>query len=376
MMQALAGITVVSIEQAVAAPLCTARLADAGARVIKVERAEGDFARDYDSAVHGESTYFVWLNRGKQSLAADLKNSDDLALVRRILADADVFVQNLAPGAAERLGLGADDLRRDFPRLICCSISGYGEDGPYARRKAYDLLIQCESGMASITGSPHAAGRIGVSAADIACGMNAHAAVLEALLARERTGQGSIVSVSLFDAMADFMAVPLLQYDYAGKAPERVGIAHASIAPYGAYATGDGVETVFAIQNEREWRNFCTIVLESPDIAGDPRFASNEARCASRGDLDAAIGAVLGGLDAATLEHRLEQGGIAFGRLNDVAGLSRHPQLRRVTVETPGGPAQYPAPAPLHDRTPLQPGPVPRIDSHGEAIRREFAEGW
>ena len=233
MVQSLAGLLVVSLEQAVAAPLCTARLADAGARVIKVERAEGDFARGYDHVVNGESAYFVWLNRGKQSLAADLKEPADLALVKAMLGKADIFVQNLAPGAIDRLGLGIATLRARNPRLICCSITGYGESGPYRDAKAYDLLVQCESGLASVTGTPEAPGRVGVSVADIACGMNAHAAILDALLLRERTGKGASLSVSLFDSLAEWMAVPLLHHDYGGRAPGRVGIAHASIVPYG-----------------------------------------------------------------------------------------------------------------------------------------------
>lgn len=369
----LDGITVLSLEQAVAAPFCTARLADAGARVIKVEREEGDFARGYDAAVHGESSYFVWLNRGKQSLVADLKQPEDRALVDRILATADIFVQNLAPGAAERLGLGSAALRKRFPRLICCSISGYGKTGEYRSRKAYDLLVQCESGIASITGTPDAPGRIGVSAADIACGMNAHAAILEALLTRERTGRGGDVSVSLFDTMAEWMAVPLLQYDYSGKAPPRVGIAHATIAPYGAFRTGDGAITVFAVQNEREWRNFCTTVLSRPDLATHPHFADNVRRCAHRAALDAEISAVLDDLDADGLAGRLEQAAIAFGRLNDVAGLSVHPQLRRISVETPSGPVAMPAPAAVHDGDSPPLNAVPTVGSHSAAIRHEYA---
>jgi len=369
----LEGVTVLSLEQAVAAPFCTARLADAGARVIKVEREEGDFARGYDTTVHGESAYFVWLNRGKQSLVADLKQPKDRALVERILETADVFVQNLAPGAADRLGLSASALRERFPHLICCSISGYGDAGPYAQRKAYDLLIQCESGIASITGTPEAPGRIGVSAADIACGMNAHAAILEALVARERTGQGADIAVSLFDTMAEWMAVPLLQYDYAGKAPARVGIAHATIAPYGAYRTGDGATTVFAIQNEREWASFCAKVLLRPELATDTRFADNVSRCAHRPTLDAEIDAVLSRINAAALTERLDSAAIAFGTLNDVAGLSGHPQLRRVSVDTSTSPAEMPAPAALHRGRQNAFGPVPAIGSHSAAIRAEYA---
>ncbi len=373
MSRALEGITVLALEQAVAAPFCTARLADAGARVIKVEREEGDFARGYDTAVHGESAYFVWINRGKQSLVADLKKPEDRALIERILETADVFIQNLAPGAADRLGLGAKQLRVRYPKLICCSISGYGDSGPYAKRKAYDLLIQCESGVASLTGAPESPGRIGVSAVDIACGMNAHAAILEALIARGRTGEGAEISVSLFDTMAEWMAVPLLQYDYTGKAPTRVGVAHPTIAPYGAYATGDGATTVFAIQNEREWADFCRVVLQNPLVATDPRFADNVARCDNRAELDAEIDAVFQAIDVDELTRRLDKAVIAFGRLNEVADLSNHPQLRRIVVNTPTGPVQLPAPASIHSGQPASYGPVPTIGSHSDAIRREFA---
>ncbi len=286
-MQALKGILVVAVEQAVAAPYCTSRLADAGARVIKIERPEGDFARQYDHVAHGESAYFVWLNRGKESIALDLKS--DAAILHRMIAQADVFVQNLAPGAAERAGFGSAMLRERHKRLITCDISGYGEDGPYRDMKAYDLLVQSETGLASITGAPESPGRVGVSVADIACGMYAHTAVLQALLERERTGVGSGLAVSLFDAIADWMTVPLLHQDYGGKAPTRVGLNHPSIAPYGKYPLGDGSEVVIAIQNEREWVIFCAEVLGQPSLASDPRFDNNSKRVANRPALDAAI---------------------------------------------------------------------------------------
>lgn len=368
------GLLVVSLEQAVAAPLCTARLADAGARVIKIERAEGDFARGYDSVVHGESAYFVWLNRGKESLVADLKNPADRDLIERIIARADVFVQNLAPGAAERLGLGAEALRARYPRLISCAISGYGDAGPYRDMKAYDLLIQCEAGLASITGTPDAPGRVGVSAADIACGMNAHAAILEALIRRDRSGIGSALSVSLFDGIADWMAVPLLHADYAGTAPERVGIAHPSIAPYGAYGARDGKQVVIAVQNEREWAALCHSVLSDAALAVDPRFASNAQRCRHRADLAAALDPAFAALDSEDLVARLKAAGIAFGRLNSVAQFSAHPQLRRVTVDTPSGPADIPAPPVLIDgRAPVL-GAVPALGASTAALTAEFAD--
>jgi crotonobetainyl-CoA:carnitine CoA-transferase CaiB-like acyl-CoA transferase len=371
--QALEGILVVSLEQAVAAPLCTARLADAGARVIKVERPEGDFARGYDQVVNGESAYFVWLNRGKQSVVADLKDPADLAWIKAMIAKADIFVQNLAPGALARLGLGVEPLRAAHPRLICCSISGYGEQGPYRDAKAYDLLIQAETGLAAITGSPEAPGRVGVSIADIACGTNAFAAILEALTLRDRTGAGSAIAVSLFDSLAEWMAVPLLHHDYAGKAPARVGIAHPSIAPYGVYKAGDGAAVVLAVQNEREWSRFCATVIERPQLACDPRFCANALRYANRPDLDAEIAAALANVDGAALVARLQRAGIAFGRLNEVSDLSDHPQLRRSEVATPHGPAQIPAPPATRDGKAASLGAVPSLGAHSALLRAEFA---
>jgi crotonobetainyl-CoA:carnitine CoA-transferase CaiB-like acyl-CoA transferase len=369
----LEGILVVSLEQAVAAPLCSCRLADAGARVIKIERAEGDFARGYDAAVHGESSYFVWLNRGKESIVLDLKADDDKALLRRLVARADVFIQNLIPGAAARAGFDPEELRRRHPRLVTCSISGYGDSGPYSLRKAYDLLIQAESGLASVTGSPEAPGRVGVSLSDIVCGLNAHAAILEALYRRERTGEGAAIAVSLFDATAETMAVPLLQHDYGGRAPRRLGLAHPSIAPYGVFDTADGRPLLIAIQNEREWRAFCATILQQPALADDPRFASNNQRVASRQALDAAIAAACRRHPYAALVALLQAAGIAFGAVNDVAGLSAHPQLRRRTVATPSGAADLPAPPALFAGEPPPPSAVPALGQHTDAVRREFA---
>lgn len=372
-MGALDGILVVSLEQAVAAPLCTSRLAEAGARVIKIERAEGDFARGYDHVVHGESAYFVWLNRGKESLVLDIKQPDDAALLARIVARADVFVQNLAPGAAARAGFGSEELRARHPRLITVDSSGYGEDGPAAAMKAYDFLVQCETGLAAITGGSSEPGRVGLSVADIACGINAHAAVLEALIARGRTGTGSGIAVSLFDSIADWMSVPLLHYDYAGRAPTRAGLHHPTIAPYGAYACGDGRQIVLSIQNEREWRAFCADVLARPDMVDDARFADNSLRCANRAALDAAITAVFDTLDAASIVARLTKAGTAFASLNEVADLSRHAHLRRVTADTASGPVTLPA-APVRWADGARPaGAVPAIGEHSDAIRREFA---
>ena len=371
----LEGLLVVSLEQAVAAPLATCRLADAGARVIKVERAEGDFAREYDHVVHGESAYFVWLNRGKQSLVLDFKSPEDAALLARIIGKADVLVQNLAPGAAERAGFGADAMRAANPRLITCDISGYGEDGPYARMKAYDLLIQCESGLASVTGTPDAPGRVGVSAADIASGMTAHAAILEALIERGRTGRGKSVAVSMFDALADWMAVPLLHHDYGGRAPKRVGLSHPSIAPYGAFACQDGKQVVLGVQNEREWKALCAEVLGDERLASDPRFVSNSLRVQNRIPLDAIISNIFRGLSKPAVVGRLRSAGIAFASLNGVKELSSHPQLRRVEVETPTGPVALPAPpARWRGEEAVTLGASPSLGEHSQAIRAEFSE--
>jgi crotonobetainyl-CoA:carnitine CoA-transferase CaiB-like acyl-CoA transferase len=370
----LSDLLVVALEQAVAAPYCTARLADAGARVIKIERDEGDFARGYDSVVHGESAYFVWLNRGKESITLDIKKPDDARLLANMIAHADVFVQNLAPGAAARAGFGSDALRAKHPRLITCDISGYGETGPGADLKAYDLLVQCESGLASITGAPEAPGRVGVSLADLACGLNAHASILQALYAREKSGRGAGVAVSLFDGMADWMTVPLLHQEYANNPPKRVGLNHPSIAPYGAYASGDGKLTVISIQNEREWRSLCTNVLATPELADDARFTSNNLRVANRPALDAAIGAVVSALTRGEFVERLRAANVAYGAVNDVADLSVHPQLRRVTFGTPTGPVSLPAPAMRwRGEGEASFGPTPALGEHSAKLRAEFS---
>jgi crotonobetainyl-CoA:carnitine CoA-transferase CaiB-like acyl-CoA transferase len=370
---ALAGITVLALEQAVAAPYCTSRLADAGARVIKVERAEGDFARGYDRAAKGMSSYFAWLNRGKESLAADIKAPADAALLHRILSRADVFVQNLLPGAAARAGFGSDELRARHPRLVTVDISGYGDEGPYAAMKSYDMLVQAETGLASITGGPEAPARVGVSVCDIAAGMYAHQAVLEALIRRGRTGEGASIKVSLFDGMADWMAVPLLFSDYGPGAPRRVGLSHPSVAPYDPFPSADGTPVLISIQNDREWQRFCAEVLELPGLASDPAFSTNVQRVANRARMDAIIREGFARHGTEALCARLLAAGIAFARVNSVADFSRHPQLRRVRVQTPAGEIALPAPPPVVDgeRAPAL-GPVPALDAHGEAIRREF----
>jgi itaconate CoA-transferase len=369
----LAGLTVLALEQAVAAPLCSSRLADAGARVIKIERAEGDFARGYDAAVNGMASYFVWLNRGKESLVADIKDSEDAALLHRVLATTDVFIQNLAPGAAARAGFGAEDLRRRYPRLITVEITGYGAGHSYAEMKAYDLLVQAESGLAAITGHPAGPGRVGVSVCDIACGMAAHAAVLEALIARGVTGEGARLEVSLFDGVADWMTVPFLYHEGTGRAPERVGLAHPSICPYGAFPTRDGHLVLISIQNEREWARFCAAFLGEAGLPGEPGYESNTARVANRANVDARVAEAFAALDRDGAAAALRAAGTAFGFVNGVADLGRHPALRRVTVETPNGPASIIAPPVLRDGEAPSLGPVPAIGEHSAAIRAEFA---
>lgn len=371
-MGALDGLLVLSLEQAVAAPYCSSRLADAGARVIKIERPEGDFARGYDAAVHGLSSYFVWLNRGKQSLVADLKDPADATLLHRILARADVFIQNLAPGAAERAGFGSAALRARHPRLITVDISGYGAGHDYAEMKAYDLLVQAESGVASVTGHPAGPGRIGVSACDIACGMSAHAAVLEALIGRGVTGRGRGLACSLFDGMADWMNVPLLYTEGTGRVPARLGLAHPSICPYGAFATGDGALVLISIQNEREWAGFCAGFLGEPDLASAPGFDSNNARVANRPKVDGHVAAAVLRLSRDAAAARLRAANVAYGFVNDVPALARHPALRRTAVRTPGGSVQLVAPPVIQDGQAPALGPVPGIGEHSAAIRDEF----
>jgi itaconate CoA-transferase len=368
----LSGLLVVSLEQAVAAPYCSSRLADAGARVIKIERAEGDFARGYDKAANGLSSYFVWLNRGKQSLVADIKQADDAALLHRILGRTDVFIQNLAPGAAARAGLGSDELRERNPRLITVDISGYGDTGDYAAMKAYDLLVQAESGLAMITGHPAGPGRVGVSACDIACGMAAHAGVLEALIERGITGRGKGLKVSLFDGMADWMNVPLLFFEGTGRAPERLGLAHPSICPYGAFATEDGAQVLISIQNEREWVEFCAKFLNEPDLPQHDGFQTNVIRVANRATVDAHIGTAFARLTRVQAADKLRAAGTAYGFVNDVAGFSRHPALRRTIVDTPNGPVSLAAPPVLFSGGPRLLGSVPSVGEHSATIRNEF----
>ena len=369
----LAGMLVVALEQAVAAPYCSSRLADAGARVIKIERPEGDFARGYDRHVHGESTYFVWINRGKESVALNLKQPEDLAVLERMIAGADVFLQNLAPGAAARLGLGSAKLRERHPRLITCDISGYGEHGSQQEMKAYDLLVQAESGLISVSGAPGEWGRIGVSLCDITAGMNALIGIQQALLQRAVTGQGSGVHVSLFDSAAELMSVPYLQTQYGGRAPDRVGLKHPSITPYGVFTCADGRELVISIQNEREWAEFCRQVLQRPDLLQDPRCANNAARCAHREFVDGLVSDVFAGLGSGEVIDRLTAAQTAYGNVNSVYDLMQHPQLRTRVMPVGQQHARVPALPWQVEWEDTDYPPAPRIDEHGAALRAEFA---
>ncbi len=372
-MNDLEGLLVVTVEQAVAAPYASSRLADAGARVIKVERTEGDFARRYDSLVNGGSAYFVWLNRGKESICLDLKADADRDLLGALLAKADVFIQNLMPGAIDRIGFAPQDLRARQPRLVICSISGYGTSGPWRNQKAYDLLIQAESGLCAVNGTPEGPARVGVSVCDIAAGMTAHQAILQGLYVRERTGQGRVIDVSLFHAMADWMNVPYLQHRYGRVTPGRHGLKHPSIAPYGAFTCADGKQLLISIQNEREWGRLCADVLGDPSLATRDGFATNNDRVARRDQVDGRIADFFAQRDREANIELLAVAGIAYGRLSDLDDLIAHPQNRFIRVQTENGPVELLAPASIIAGATERYGPVPRHDEHGAAIRDEFS---
>jgi crotonobetainyl-CoA:carnitine CoA-transferase CaiB-like acyl-CoA transferase len=366
----LEGLLVIALEQAVAAPTCTLRLADAGARVIKIERAEGETARHYDKAVHGTSAYFAWLNRGKESIVLDIKAEDDRALLERMIARADVFVQNLAPGAAARLGLGSAELVERYPRLIAVDIAGYPQDTSYRSMRAYDMLVQAESGICAVTGTPDTPVKVGVSMADVMTGMNAHAAILEALIERTQTGRGKAIEITMFDAMADMMSVPLLHLEHAGKETPRTGLSHASIYPYGSVACSDG-EIVIVVQNPGEWRRLCVGVLDRPDLVDDPRFSDNPKRVENRAALAAILSEVFGAMTRAQAIEVLGQNALAWSNVSTVADLSRHPALRRITVDTPGG-AFEAVRSPVRGAQ-VKGGTVPALGADGDRIRQEFA---
>ena len=369
----LQGLLVISLEQAVAAPYAAGRLADAGARVIKVERPEGDFARGYDQDAKGHSSYFVWLHRGKESVALNLKQAEDLQMLKNMISKADIFIQNLMPGALERLGISTADLRSTDPRLITCDISGYGSEGPFQKMKAYDFLVQAEVGLAEITGAPEQPGRVGVSICDIAAGMTAHQAILQALYARSCNGKGRGIEVSLFHALADWMNVPYIQSQYGGREIRRPGLHHPTIAPYGAYQCGDGRQLLLSIQNEREWQRLRSDVLEQPELPTNPKFSSNVNRVTNRTDLDAVLNAAFGADPIDTVAAKLQAAQIAFGRLNDMDEFAKHPQNRFVSVRTSGGEMQILAPGAVVNGMLLPLGDVPDLGANTATIREEFS---
>ena len=380
MTRPLDGITVVSLEHAIAAPFCTRQLADLGARVIKVERpGAGDFARAYDARAQGLSSHFVWVNRSKESLTLDLKNPDALQVLRELLPKADVLVQNLAPGAVERMGLGHAQLAREHPRLVTCDISGYGSDGPYRDKKAYDLLIQSEAGFLSVTGTPEEVVKAGISIADIAAGMYAYSSILAALLQRDKTGRGSHIDVSMLESLGEWMGFPMY-YAYDGAPPPpRNGAAHATIYPYGPFAAGDGKTVMLGLQNEREWKLFCDKVLRQPQLAADPRFDSNSQRNAHRQELATIIGEVFGTMTAEDVIARLDEAQIANAHVNTVGELWTHPQLqargRLRPVASPRGELQALLPPGRNDSFEVRMDAIPAVGEQTEAILRELGRG-
>jgi itaconate CoA-transferase len=372
----LDGVMVVALEQAVAVPFATRHLADLGARVIKVERPrDGDFARDYDRTVHGQASHFIWLNRGKESIELDIKSSAGQAVLAALLARADVFVQNLAPGAADRLGLGPELLRARHPRLICCSVSGYGPEGPYRHKKAYDLLVQCEAGLLAITGTPEEPVKAGISVADIAAGMYAYAGVLTALYERERTGLGTSVEVALLDALGEWMSQPFYYHVYGGQPVRRSGARHASISPYGPYAVPGG-QVFLGLQNDREWKVLCERILHRPDLITDGRFRTNPDRVTNDHLLTPIIEGALATLPAGRLAEMLDEAGIANARLRTPQEFAAHPQLRARDrwreVDTPGGPVRALLPPVTVPGREAAMGPVPALGQHTAAILAEL----
>lgn len=373
----LEGITVVSLEQAVAAPFASRQLAELGARVIKIERPKvGDFARDYDQSVKGQSAYFTWLNRSKESLTLDVKHPESATILARLIERADVFIQNLAPGAAKRLGLHAATLLEKHPRLVMCDISGYGDSGPYAQKKAYDLLVQSEAGVLSVTGTEDAPSKVGISITDIGTGLHAYAAILAALYERERTGKGRRIEVTMFEAMVEWMGHPLYYTHFSGKAPKRAGPDHATIVPYGRFRAGDGKHVMFGIQNEREWASFCKGVLRQPALATDARYDNNTRRTAARAEVVALIEGVFADLTAEDVVARLDAAGIANARLNSPEEVWAHPQLqarnRWREVDSPVGPLPAVLPPASFDGVEMRMDPIPKIGEHTDAILAEL----
>jgi itaconate CoA-transferase len=376
-MRPLDGITVVSLEQAVAAPFCSRQLADLGARVIKIERPRvGDFARDYDHSVKGLSAYFAWLNRSKESLTLDVKHPKAKEILARLIEEADVFIQNLAPGAAARLGLGAEKLLAQHPCLVVCDISGYGDAGPYAGKKAYDLLVQSEAGVVAVTGTPDAPSKVGVSLTDIGTGLHAYAAILGALYQRERTGKGTRIEVTMFEAMVEWMMPPLYYTHFGGRAPQRSGPDHATIVPYGKFRTGDGESVMLGIQNEREWAAFCDQVLGQPELAKDSRYDNNTKRTAARSEVVAMIEKSFSTLTAEQAIEKLEVAGIANARMNTPEEVWNHPQLKARNrwreVDSPVGAIPAPLPPATFSGTEARMDPIPAVGEHTERILAEI----
>ena len=368
----LEDLLVVAVEQAVAAPYASGKLAQAGARVIKIERLEGDFARNYDKDVKGLSAYFVWLNHGKESVCLDLKNSNELDILKNIISKADIFIQNLMPGATKRLGISSSHLRKQFPSLITCDISGYGQKGAYSRMKAYDLLIQAESGLAGINGSPEGPGRVGVSVCDIAAGMTAFQAILQAIISRQRTGLGRGIEVSLFHSLADWMNVPYLQSFYGQRSIKRAGLHHVTIAPYGAYECLNGELILISIQNEREWARLCKIVLKDESLTVNSKFFDNSTRVKNRTNLDNIINKIFGKFERQKIIDKLQKAEIAYGKLSSIEDLTNHPQSNFIKIETSEGEVKLLSPGAVINGETENFGKVPSLGEHTKSITDEF----
>ena len=368
----LDGIQVITLEQAVAAPYASGKLAQAGARVIKIEREEGDFARRYDSDVNGLSAYFVWLNHGKESVCLNIKDAEDLLILKNIISKSDIFIQNLMPGATNRLGISSKSLREKYPSLITCDISGYGQNGPYSKMKAYDLLIQAESGLANINGSSHEPGRVGVSVCDIAAGMTAFQAILQALIGRNKTGLGRGIEVSLFHSLSDWMNVPYLQTIYGKRKIKRAGLHHATIAPYGVYKCKQDELILISIQNEREWSSLCSLVLDKTDLIEDDNFSNNSNRVINRNSLDQIINDVFGSVSRKNIIKRLQDADIAYGQLSTIDDLNKHPQSNFISVQTSEGEISLLSPGAVINGEEVTFGKVPFLGEHTDKIKNEY----
>ena len=368
----LEGIQVITLEQAVAAPYASGKLAQAGARVIKIEREEGDFARRYDSDVNGLSAYFVWLNHGKESVCLNIKDAEDLLILKNIISKSDIFIQNLMPGATNRLGISSKSLREKYPSLITCDISGYGQNGPYSKMKAYDLLIQAESGLANINGSSQEPGRVGVSVCDIAAGMTAFQAILQALIGRNKSGLGRGIEVSLFHSLADWMNVPYLQTVYGKRKVKRAGLHHATIAPYGVYKCKQDELILISIQNEREWSSLCSLVLEKADLIENDNFSSNSNRVINRNMLDQIINDMFGSMLRKDLIKKLQDADIAYGQLSTIEDLNKHPQSNFISVQTSEGEISLLSPGAVINGEEVTFGKVPFLGEHTDKIKNEY----